>query len=116
MRKQNSFASLLGARIKKERENRGISQAELAKLSHTSPGALSLIEQGKRIPGADIVVRLAGSLGVTSDYLLGMKKLKDLDDYLKDPLVAAILREMEGLSKKKRALALKIIKTITSEK
>lgn len=115
MRKEKSFASLLGARIKKERENKGISQAELARRAHTSPGALSLIEQGKRIPGADIVVRLASALGVTADYLLGIKKLKALDDYLKDPLVEAILKELQKLSEKERGLALKIIKTIASE-
>ena len=113
---KKSFAQLLGARIKKEREKKGVRQAELAELSHTSPGALSLIEQGKRIPGADIVARLADALGVTSDYLLGIKSSMNLEDYLSNPQVEEILKKLQSLSKKKRGLALKIIEIVTSEK
>ena len=96
-----------------------MNQAELAKLTKTSPGVLSLIEQGKRILGVDVLERIAGALGVTTDYLLGAKESKDLEDYikdyLKDPQVEAILKELQKLSKKKRGLVLKFIRTIAGE-
>ena len=115
VKEQNSSILLLGSRIKKEREKRGMAQVELAALSKTSAGALSLIEREKRIPGSYVLERIAKALGVTTDYLLGAKKSKDVGDYLKDQQIETILEELQDLPKKKRDLVLKFIRMIASD-
>lgn len=63
----------LGARIKALREDRGMSQAALARALATSPHALRLLETGRTLtPGADRIYRLAEVLAVSADYLLGL--------------------------------------------
>jgi transcriptional regulator with XRE-family HTH domain len=62
-----------GARVKLERERRRYSQNELAKVVGISQALLSKIEAEKTpIPGGEVVKRLAKTLWVTTDYLLGM--------------------------------------------
>lgn len=63
----------LGARVKALREDRGMSQAALARALATSPYALRLLENGTTMtPGADRIYRLAEVLAVSADYLLGL--------------------------------------------
>lgn len=45
------------------RENSGISQAHLAKLSDLTPAAICQYEKGEREPGLNAVLRLRTSLG-----------------------------------------------------
>jgi transcriptional regulator with XRE-family HTH domain len=64
----------LGKRIVATREQLGWSQRELVRVSGVGQNNLSLLEQGKK-PSvrADTVVRLAEALGVSADYLLGLR-------------------------------------------
>lgn len=61
---------MLGQRIAKLRREAGLSQAELACCLDISTSAVGMYEQGRREPSVDILVRMAGSLGVSVDYLL----------------------------------------------
>jgi len=61
---------MLGARIAALRRRCGISQAELARRLQCSASAVGMYEQGRREPGADLLVKLADQFGVTTDYLL----------------------------------------------
>lgn len=63
--------NILGKRIKRERENKGLSQIELAKLLKISNTTLSQYETGQRIPGDEIKIKLADIFECTLDYLLG---------------------------------------------
>ncbi len=60
----------LGARIKKIRKEKGISQAKLAEAVHYSPPYISYIETGKKHPGLDVFVLIANQLKVSADELL----------------------------------------------
>ena len=62
--------SEIGGRIREARERRGLNQEELARGARLTPGAVSRIEAGKRVPGSATVARLAGVLGVDSGHLL----------------------------------------------
>ena len=63
----------LGTRLRKRREELGLSQRELARLVNTRQATISDLERGTlRNPGIAIVRRLAKVLGVTADYLIGM--------------------------------------------
>ena len=63
---------MLGARIAALRREANLSQAELARRLKISPSAMGMYEQGRREPSVQILVRMAGALGVSTDYLLGL--------------------------------------------
>ena len=67
----------MGARLKQLRQDRGLSQAELAKLSGVPKGTLLQWEYGKRTPKLDAAVKLADALEVTLDELAGRQPPKD---------------------------------------
>ena len=60
----------MGARIAALRKETGLSQAELAQRLQISASAMGMYEQGRREPSAQMLVELAQTLGVTTDYLL----------------------------------------------
>ena len=63
----------IGQRIQRRRQQLGWTQEDLARESGVPQSAISRIEKGQRKnPGADVIRRLARSLGVTSDWLIGM--------------------------------------------
>lgn len=63
----------LGKRIKSIRERRGLSQNELSRLSGVRQALLSELESGKKQDTTGFALkRLAQTLGVTVDYLVGM--------------------------------------------
>ena len=60
----------MGARIAALRKESGLSQAELAEKLQISASAMGMYEQGRREPSGQMLVSLAQTLGVTTDYLL----------------------------------------------
>ena len=62
---------LFGKRLRELRQEKGLKQKELASVAGVSVNMISLLERGRRPPSTKTVVRLAKSLGVTADYLLG---------------------------------------------
>ena len=63
----------LGDRIKLVRDQRGWNQQELARRAHVRPALISELESGRKIDTTGSVLRrLAHTLGVTVDYLVGM--------------------------------------------
>lgn len=91
-------------RITKIRKQKGWSQADLAKMSNITEGAISLYEGRKRIPSAFQLINLAKTLGVTSDYLLGI----DID--LNNAQNQGIIRNFILLKQHQQELVLEIIR------
>jgi transcriptional regulator with XRE-family HTH domain len=58
-------------RLKKARDLRGLSQAQLAAKAGLPPASVSHFESGPRKPSFDNLKALASALDVTTDYLLG---------------------------------------------
>lgn len=71
-------SNLLGNRIKLLREEKNISQLELAKILNIGNTTLSQYESGKRIPSDEIKLRLAKHFGVSLDWLMGLKEERDI--------------------------------------
>jgi transcriptional regulator with XRE-family HTH domain len=61
----------LGERLKRARENKGMSQVYVAKLLGVTSQSLSNYERNERDPDTTILNDLAKIYGVTTDYLLG---------------------------------------------
>jgi transcriptional regulator with XRE-family HTH domain len=60
----------LGARIAECRESRGWTQKKLAEQAGISVTFVSEVENDRRMPGSEILLRIANALGVSIDYLL----------------------------------------------
>ena len=70
---ESSSESVFGARLREARERQGFSQAQLADRAEMQPSAIAHFEARRRKPSFENVRRLATALGVSSDYLLGVK-------------------------------------------
>jgi len=60
-------------RLKVLRNEKGLSQAQLAKATGISTGAIGFWEKGERVPNALAIITLAKFFGVSTDYLLGLE-------------------------------------------
>lgn len=77
----------IAERIRLIRQQKGLSQKELAEKALVNLKSLSRYELDSSIPPADVLKQIADALGVTSDMLLGDEETKITD---KD-----LLRKME---------------------
>lgn len=82
---------MLGARIAALRQLSGMKQAELAEKLGVSASAVGMYEQGRREPGAQLLVKLAQTFSVTTDYLLTGKPVTAEDA---DKLRGALRRSL----------------------
>lgn len=78
-------------RLRAARDLRGMSQGDLARKSALPPTSIAHFEGGARKPSFDTLRRLATSLNVTTDYLLGRVDAPDLAD-AGDPLFRHVAR------------------------
>lgn len=77
---------MLGRRIAKLRNSKGLSQYELAEKLGFSRGKLSNYEQGSRQPDYDTLAQIADFFGVTTDFLLGREPNEKETNKEFDPL------------------------------
>ncbi|MEB1808011.1 MAG: helix-turn-helix domain-containing protein [Bacillaceae bacterium] len=70
----------LGERIRDEREDRDISQQNLAKDIGITPGMMSQIEGDKRDPSLEVFRKIVRKLEVSSDFLLGFSEVKKIKE------------------------------------
>lgn len=88
------MAENFGYRLRKVREEKGLSQVELAEKSGLQPSAVSHFELGRRSPSFDNLKRLADALAVTIDYLLG----RQIEATAAGPVAEQVFRDFEQLS------------------
>lgn len=65
----------LGDRIREYRASIKMTQADFANRLGISGASVSAYENGTRLPSYDVLVKIADTLGVTTDELLGRKKI-----------------------------------------
>jgi transcriptional regulator with XRE-family HTH domain len=70
-RTKTGWEIAMAVRLKRLREERGLSQGQLAKLSGIPKGTLIQWEYGKRTPLLDAAAKLADALDITLDELAG---------------------------------------------
>lgn len=69
--------------IIKLREDKNISQAQLAKKLGVQRSTICLYENGKRLPSYDILLNLADYFNVSVDYLLGRDAASSVDNEIR---------------------------------
>jgi XRE family transcriptional regulator, master regulator for biofilm formation len=72
---------MIGARLRRLRDKRGLSVRQLARLAEVPHETISRLENNQqRHPSLPVAMRLAKALGVTLDYLAGMYEEEDEDE------------------------------------
>jgi transcriptional regulator with XRE-family HTH domain len=71
--------SVLKNRLKIARKNRGFTQDDLAKKVNTQKTTISNYETGYSTPSNEMLIDLAKALGVSTDYLLGISDVPELN-------------------------------------
>ena len=99
-------------RLRNARKSRGLSQAELAQRAGLEPSAVSHFEAGRRQPSFHNLRKLADSLGVTTDYLLG----RDLDLGASGPAVEGLWKRVAELSDVERELLDSVAETLIAKR
>lgn len=61
----------IAEKLRNLRENRGLSQKNVADRIHISPSIISAYEQGSRTPSIVALLKLSNLYGCSVDYLLG---------------------------------------------
>lgn len=77
MPKQKKPASVFGERLVELRKKRGLSQVELAERIGSTQRAISYYEVVAAFPPAEVLVQIARALRVSTDELLGLRRLKE---------------------------------------
>lgn len=90
------------------RRERGLTQAELARLVDMAQPNISDYERGIYVPTATTIIRLAQVLGVSADTLLGLEPLKNDVPGL-DRAVLRRVRKLDDLSQRDRQAVLRHI-------
>ena len=63
---------MIAEKVKKLREHKGLSQAELARLLGITRSSVNAWEMGISVPSTQYIVDLAGVFDISTDYLLGV--------------------------------------------
>lgn len=71
MKKVEGLASAFGKIIAQERQERGLSQEQLAEAIDSNNVYICLLENGQRQPSLNATILLAQALGMRPDILLG---------------------------------------------
>lgn len=79
--------SKLGERLNELRQERGITQQELADFFHISSSAISSYETGARIPDVDFLLELAKFYNISCDYMIGLSNSRLPSDILNSMVV-----------------------------
>ncbi len=105
----------VGERIKKARQEKGITQTELAeRLGYKSRSSINKIEvEGRDIPRS-MVVKFAQALGVTPSYLMGWEDENGNPN--KGSETAEFVKLFSQLTEEKQALVINIINGFLGEK
>ena len=84
----------IGPRVKSVRNYNKLTQAEFADILGISRAQIANIEAGNSNLTTEHIVRICGRFGVTSDYLLGLGKIKINETALK---LAQLQRKLEKI-------------------
>ena len=68
-----------GERLRQLRKQKKLTQKQLAALIGVKNSIVSFYEVGDRIPSPEMLVKLAMTLGVSADYLLGIERSEVID-------------------------------------
>ena len=97
----------IGSKIRSERKRKMLKQKELASLVGITPGALSLIEGGKRTPSKEVLKRIAIALGSPLSFFLQFDEQHPQTESLISKDIEMIFKKMQVLEEQDKELITK---------
>lgn len=85
---------MLGEHLKKAREDKRLTQADVANTLNISASTIGMYEQGRRDPDTDTLRKLAQIYDVSADYLLGLIANRDGHQHINDDETLEYLDEL----------------------
>lgn len=70
---------IFGKKIKAFRKQNNLTQQQLAERLGVAKSVISYYESGDRFPSNDVLIKLARTFHVSTDYLLGLERKRTLD-------------------------------------
>lgn len=110
------FAKNFGERLHRYREDRALSQRQLAQLAGIDPMQISRYERGQGLPSADTLADLAKTLRVSADTLLFGKANRIEAPVVKNILLLDRLAEIDGLAPKDQETILEVIDSLLARR
>ncbi len=86
----------IGLKLKKIREDLGLTQAEFSKKVALTQAAISQFEKGERIPSTGALQKIAKGLGVTVDFILSTPGVGDAADPEKERLIQNLVARLQS--------------------
>jgi len=91
-----------GERLRQLRTAKSLSQGQLAERLNVTKSVISAYEVGLRFPSYDILIKIARTFHVATDFLLGIDKRKFLDtSQLNDEQIEILSRMIDQFLNKK---------------
>ena len=92
-----------GTILKRLRIERGLNQEQLGDIVGLSKAVVSKYENSQSYPSFDMLIKLANTFGVSTDYMLGLETRKILDSNgLTDGQIDLIIRTIQEYRKLNR--------------
>ncbi len=96
-----------GRKLRELRKQKGLTQKQLADLIGVKNSIISFYEVGDRTPSPEIIIKLAATLHVSSDYLLGIEKVEAIDVSGLDENDIKLVRSLVERLREKNKLSLR---------
>lgn len=91
-----------GNNLKTLRLQNGLTQAQVAQKLGVTKSVISAYETGLRLPSYDILINISRIFKVSTDYLLGLENIRELDlSGLTEEEIQALLNLIKAMKRKK---------------
>jgi transcriptional regulator with XRE-family HTH domain len=110
------MARAFGERLHRYREDRGLSQRQLALQAGVAPAQMSRYERGLGLPGADTLVSIAKVLQVSLDTLLMGKADRSEDLIMKNVILLERFRQVEKLERKDQEMIIELVDSVLARR
>ncbi len=114
----NSFIMKIGDNLKKLRENKGLTQQEMADLMHTHRTGYSKMENNQQDIPVDKLVFVAKHFGIAVDDIIFFNEKNNVPNEvsMEDTAVLEQLKLINELDAEEKNILLKLIETFVSKK
>lgn len=90
-----------GETLKKLRTNKNLTQSQLGEKIGVAKSVVSYYENGDRYPSPEILIKIAHTFNVSTDYLLGINREKSINvSGLNEEDIQVVLSVVEALRRK----------------
>lgn len=91
-----------GNNLKTLRLQNGLTQAQVAQKLGVTKSVISAYETGLRLPSYDILINISKIFRVSTDYLLGLENIREIDlSGLTEEEIQALLNLIKAMKRKK---------------